>query len=73
MITGALYAMALILAVAGLLVGELRVLFLILALAAALASAVVKSMFWRCPKCGELLPKGGIPDRCPKCGEILEP
>ena len=37
------------------------------ALALALMVAMVRDKFWRCPKCGKMLPKGGK-IRCQSCG-----
>lgn len=37
------------------------------ALALALMVAMVRDKFWRCPKCGKMLPKGGKV-RCQSCG-----
>lgn len=33
----------------------------------ALMVAMVRDKFWRCPKCGKMLPKGGKV-RCQSCG-----
>lgn len=52
--------------------GTLRWVLLGAAIALMLASAVVVSRFWRCPKCGELLAKGRSP-QCPRCGWRFEP
>lgn len=52
--------------------GALRWVLLGAAIALMLASAVVVSRFWRCPKCGELLAKSRSP-QCLRCGWRFEP
>lgn len=68
-ITRLLYVACLVLALIAISLQNqfLRMGLLGAALALALMVAVVRDKFWRCPKCGKMLPKGGKV-RCEGCG-----